>query len=303
MRILDSEAHVLNPAGIDACYPMEPKWRYPYIPGTGPEIRTVVAESLKSNRFDDLTTALIERMDRHGVEKTVIMRGAFPARNSDLAAIAARHPDRFVAFGAWDLEAPVGDPPHESPTALEALERGFTLHGCKGVGEVELSRFAPIPPEESWRGYVPTLEVCRKHKKPIMFHTSYDGSKVPMAYKNPIMLEPLAFAFPEVPIMVAHMGKYDQTFFEYAMMLARKCTNVYLTTSNTRREFVERAVGEIGAERLIFGSDWSMQHGILGERQGFDVYEKNLDIVRDAAIDDAEKALILGGNLAALIGI
>jgi hypothetical protein len=46
-----------------------------------------------------------------------------------------------------------------------------------------------------------------------------------------------------------------------------------------------------------------MQHGILGERQGFDVYEKNLDIVRDAAIDDAEKALILGGNLAALIGI
>jgi predicted TIM-barrel fold metal-dependent hydrolase len=117
------------------------------------------------------------------------------------------------------------------------------------------------------------------------------------------MLEPLAFAFPEVPIMVAHMGKYDQTFFEYAMMLARKCTNVYLTTSNTRREFVERAVGEIGAERLIFGSDWSMQHGILGERQGFDVYEKNLDIVRDAAIDDAEKALILGGNLASLIGI
>src|SRR5665213_1905868 len=94
MRILDSEAHVLNPAGIDACYPMEPRWRYPYIPGTGPEIRTVVAESLKSNRFDDLTSTLIERMDRHGVEKTVIMRGAFPARNSDLAAIVARHPDR-----------------------------------------------------------------------------------------------------------------------------------------------------------------------------------------------------------------
>jgi predicted TIM-barrel fold metal-dependent hydrolase len=147
------------------------------------------------------------------------------------------------------------------------------------------------------------MEICRKHNKPIMFHTSYDGSKVSMAYKNPIMLEPLAFEFPDVPIMVCHMGKYDVTFFEYAMMLARKCGNVYLTTSNTRTEFIERAVAEIGAERLIFGSDWSMQHGILGGRQGFDVYAENLDAVRKARLDEAEKALILGVNLANLLGI
>jgi predicted TIM-barrel fold metal-dependent hydrolase len=87
------------------------------------------------------------------------------------------------------------------------------------------------------------------------------------------------------------------------MMLARKNANVYLTTSNTRTDFIERAVAEIGAERLIFGSDWSMQHGILGEQQGFDVYAKNLDAVRNARIDESEKALILGENLAGLLGI
>jgi len=99
------------------------------------------------------------------------------------------------------------------------------------------------------------------------------------------------------------MGKFDITFFESAMMLARRRSNVYLTTSNTRREFVERAVEEIGAERLIFGSDWSMQHGIVAEKKGFDVYAKNLDVVRLAKIDEAEKRLILGENLASLLGI
>jgi predicted TIM-barrel fold metal-dependent hydrolase len=282
---------------------MNTKWRYPYIPGALPQIRTVVAESVRAGHFDDLTATLIDRMDRHGVEKAVIMRGAFPARNADLAAIVAKHPDRFAAFAAWDTESPVGNPPRESPKGLEAVERGLTEHGCLGVGEVELSRFAPLSPENAWQGYVPTLEICRKHGKPIMFHTSYDGGKVPMQYKNPIMLEPLAFEFPDVPILVCHMGKYDTTFFEYAMMLARKCQNIYLTTSNTRTAFIERAVEEIGPERLIFGSDWSMQHGILGERNGFDVYEKNLDAIRSARLDEGEKTLILGENLAGLLGI
>ncbi len=303
MRILDSEAHAVNPAGIDCCYPTLPKWRYPYIPGALPSLRGVVAESVRKGAFDNLTDALLERMNRHGVEKAVIMRGNFPARNADLAAIVTRHPDRFVAFASWDLELPVGSPPRESPKGLEALERGFTEHGCLGAGEFGLHRFEPTAPEQAYLGYVPTLELCRKHKKPVMFHTSYDGGKMLSGYKNPIMLEPLAFEFPDVPILACHMGKYDLTFFEYAMMLARKCPNVYLTTSNAKQEFIERAVEEIGAERLIFGSDWSMQHGMLGERQGFDVYEKNLDAVRKARLDEAEKALILGGNLAALLGI
>ena len=303
MRILDSEAHPLNPAGIDCCYPMQPKWRYPYIAAPQPQIRGMIAEAVGAGKFDDYTETLLQRMDRHGVEKTVIMRGAFVARNADLAAIVKKHPDRFVAFSGWDVEAPAGQPPRESAKALAALEQGFTEYGCLGAGEFELSRFAPIPPEQAYLGYVPTAEICRKHKKPLMFHTSYDGGKVPMAYKNPIMLEPLAFEFPDVPIMVCHMGKYDLTFFEYAMMLARKCLNVYLTTSNAKMEFIERAVAEIGPERLIFGSDWSMQHGILGERQGFDVYEENLNAVRNARLDEAEKRLILGENLASLLGI
>ena len=303
MRVLDSEVHPFNPAGIDCCYPMQPRWRYPYVAGPDPKIRTMIAEAVGAGRFDNHADVLLDRMNRHGIEKAVIMRGNFVARNADLAALVAKHPDRFVAFSGWDVQAPTGSPPRESEDGLAALEQGFTDYGFLGAGEFDLSRFAPLPPERAYLGYVPTIEICRKYRKPIMFHTSYDGGKVLMGYKNPIMLEPLGFEFPDVPIMVCHMGKHDVTFFEYAMMLARKNSNVYLTTSNAKQEFIERAVAEIGAERLIFGSDWSMQHGILGERQGFDVYQENLDSVRNARIDDREKALILGENLANLLGI
>jgi predicted TIM-barrel fold metal-dependent hydrolase len=66
---------------------------------------------------------------------------------------------------------------------------------------------------------------------------------------------------------------------------------------------VARAVEEIGAERLIWGSDWSMQHGILGLRQGFDVHAINLDVVRQAGLTEDEQRLILGENLARLLGL
>ena len=118
MRILDSEAHAINPTGIEGCYPTKPQWRYPYIPGPSPSLRGVVADSVAKGRFDDLTDQLLARMDLHGVEKTVIMRGAFPARNADMAGIVKKHPDRFVAFSGWDLESPIGNPPREGPKGL-----------------------------------------------------------------------------------------------------------------------------------------------------------------------------------------
>jgi uncharacterized protein len=276
MRIIDSETHPISPNGVEDCYPMDEVWRYPYIPGALPKIRQVVGQALAENRWDDLTSELLREMDQHGVEKAVIMRGAFPARNADLAAIVKQHPNRFVGFAGWDLAAATGSPPHETWESLDALERGFRDHGFLGAGKFELGRFSPIPPDQAWMGYIPTLELCRKYHKPIMFHTSYDGSPTPIRYKDPLMFEPLAGEYPDVPVLIAHMGKYDLTYFEAAMILARRRRNVYLTTSNTRREFIERAVEEIGAERLIFGSDWSMQHGIVGGKKGFDVYTHNL---------------------------
>ena len=106
MRILDSEAHAIHPRGIDSAYPTHPKWRYPYIPGPMPTLRSVVAESVAKCRFDDLTDELLARMDRHGVEKTVIMRGAFPARNADMAAIGTDETTRQW----WSLTDPMQAP-------------------------------------------------------------------------------------------------------------------------------------------------------------------------------------------------
>jgi uncharacterized protein len=303
MRIIDSETHPINPAGLADCYALDVPWRFPYIPGALPSALPTAREAVAANHYEDHTADLLARMDEHGVDTALIMRGAWPANNADLARLVAEYPDRFVAFAGWDGAFPIGSPPRESAGALQALEEGLKTHGCKGVGEFELGRFVPLPPEQAYLGYVPTWEVCQKYAAPVLFHTGYDGSPVPIPYRNPIYLEPLATEFPEVPLLLAHMGRYDISFFEGALMLARKRRNVYLTTTNSRTEFIERAVEELGAERLIWGSDWSLQHGVLGARKGWDVHAHNLDAVRRARIEDREKELILGENLGNLLGI
>lgn len=303
MRIIDSETHPVSPSGLDGCYPMDIPWRNPYVPGALPHTREVIGKALANNEFDFLTDQLLARMDELGVEKAVIMRGAFPAYNTDLQKVVRQYPDRFVAFAGWDLEMPAGSPPHETWQSIEALETGLRDLGCVGAGEFDLGRFHPTPVGEAWTGFIPTMELCRKYNVPAMFHTSYDGSPIPLTYKNPLAFEALASEYRDVPVLIAHMGKFDTSYFEAAMMLARKCRNVYLTTSNTRREFIERAVEEIGPERIIFGSDWSMQHGILGGRKGFDVYAENIERVREAALSQRDKELILGENLAGLLDL
>jgi predicted TIM-barrel fold metal-dependent hydrolase len=302
VRIIDAETHPISPAGLDRCYPMDQPWRYPYIPGHLPGSGKILASSLAEGRYDDESATLLERMDLHGVEKSVIMRSAFPIRNADLAALVRKHPDRFVGFASWESQS-ASTTPGVTASELDALEAGLTEYGFLGVGEDNLRRFAPLPPEQAYTGYIPIFEVCQKYRAPILFHTGYDGGSGLLLYRNPIYLEPLAAEFPEVPLIVAHMGKYDTWFFEAALMLARKYRQVYLLTSNTRREFVERAVEEVGAERLIWGSDWSMQHGVLGLRQGFDVHQLNLDVIRSARLSESQQAMILGENLATLLQI
>ncbi len=278
-------------------------WRYPFLPPPAPDGPSIVGPALARREFDVIADQLLAHMDKHGIEKTVIMRGLFPALNATLGELVATHPDRFIAFGSWELEPLTGSPPRESDSGLKALEESLQSPAFRGAGEYDLGRFNAVPPEQAYTGFIPTLELCRTYGAPIMFHMCWDPGPIPTKYKDPLMLEPLVQQFPDVNFMIAHMGKYDTTYFESALMLARKFPNVLLTTSTTRMEFVERAVDELGAERIVFGSDWSIQHGILGLEKGYDIYERNLDIVRNARIGDGDKRLILGENLAKLLNI
>jgi predicted TIM-barrel fold metal-dependent hydrolase len=83
---------------------------------------------------------------------------------------------------------------------------------------------------------------------PVMVHT---GAGIPWA--APALLEPLAAEYPDLPIIVAHAGA--MILAAEAFQLAQRHPNVYLECSWTPGFVVAKWAEELGAARLMFGSD------------------------------------------------
>ena len=75
-------------------------------------------------------------------------------------------------------------------------------------------------------------------------------------------------------------------------MVAESCKNIILDTCSSTVDmgFVERAVERLGAERIVFGSDVPL----------FDPWCQ-LEKVKSAEIDEEDKRLILGENIARIL--
>src|SRR5262249_3034014 len=91
----------------------------------------------------------------------------------------------------------------------------------------------------------PLLEICQAHDAPVIVRTGFHPCE-------PLLFLPLAEAFPEVKIILAHMGG---RIFSDAMIVAERAANVYLETSAQMPMAIVAAINHIGAERIVFGTD------------------------------------------------
>jgi hypothetical protein len=104
-------------------------------------------------------------------------------------------------------------------------------------------------------------------------------------------LRTLAEEFPELDIVVETQTQKILYHTRSLFALMQQCRNVRVDLSNfVGTRFVEYAVREFGAERLIFGSFQPMNDPLVA-----------IGMVVDAEISDSEKALIAGGNLRGLV--
>ena len=270
MFVMDSETHPVGVMDIDQYRPEEAST---IAPPTMVELPNRHGGAGAGPR-DWYVNDLIEAMDRHGIAKSVIMCGGVQVTNDNLAAAVRQHPDRLVAFAGYEHFQPNSRDVETTAKAIAAMERGVKNLAFKGIGELILERFSPVPPCELYVELRPIMEVCKKYRVPVFIHTGYDPvtfrikrngdegsswSYLPSAlkYRDPIYLDDVALEYPDVPMIVAHMGGRFLRHFEGALMLAFRHKNVYLTTSGAPSEFIARAVAEIGADRMIWGSDWA----------------------------------------------
>lgn len=123
----------------------------------------------------------------------------------------------------------------------------------------------------------------------IMQHTWFKtGGKGSPGESTPAELAQLADRFPQTPLIAAHAGGE----WEQGIRAIRDRPNVLVETSgfDPTAGFVEMAIRELGPERIVFGSHLPSRS--LGTEFGK---------IFGAEIGEAERRMILGGNLRRLI--
>lgn len=187
---------------------------------------------------------LIDNMDRapRRVDKSCVFYG--PTRVASFDMIAAndyikkcveRFPDRLIGAGYVN--------PRWGSTALKELDRVVKDLGFKAIKLRATTERIRV----NCQAYEKVMEHIRRLKVPAMFHSDWTS------FSNPLMIGDLVSSFSDVPVVLQHMGEY---LSNDAIRVARSLPNVYLETSALlHNKMITRAIEEVGADRVLFGSD------------------------------------------------
>ncbi len=218
--------------------------------------------------FEDIEVSL-RRMDQAGIDRAVVLpigSGGFAERNREIADIVQRHAGRLHGFAKLSQSADAG-------RAAAMLEEAFDKLGLVGL------KLHGLPNRE-------IMQAMDRYRQPVLVDPH--GEVYPLRYA--------AEGFPQVPIIVAHMGKFcsiDTRVRVLTMWLARRYENVYFDTSSVMdHESLELAIREGLWRKMIFGSDGPGLHcGV------------ELARINCLELTDEQRHAVLCANIAALIGV
>ncbi|MEM7124485.1 MAG: amidohydrolase family protein [Pseudomonadota bacterium] len=170
--------------------------------------------------------------------------------NEFVADYVGRFPDRAIGFACVD--------PHDDD-APEELERAVIELGLRGLKISPV--YAGYDPwsKEAWRLY----EVANRLAIPLLWHQSaaYPAASM-LEYGNPILLDKIARAFPDLPMIIAHVG---QPWIGETVVLLRKHKQLFADLSaRYYRQWqcynaLMLALDYKVTDQLLFGSDFPMQ--------------------------------------------
>jgi uncharacterized protein len=251
----------------------------------------------------DNTDQLIADMDRNGIDFALVQARAGYVSNDLVATAAKRHPARMVPLArvGHDQEA-AGyheDPGPTREAAPAELERALTTLGMKGVGETFVRALTNhVNPEKIARDLDGVVRVAEKHQVPIQFPTAWSQFPGGLFYGDPLWVDEVALRHPTVPIILTKMGRSITRYFDSAMTVAMRNVNIYFDVVGTNPQHLRYAIDKIGAERIMFGTDWSTTWSWLSVPAT--LHQIRLKVLDDAKLSESERELILWKNAARL---
>jgi predicted TIM-barrel fold metal-dependent hydrolase len=253
----------------------------------------------------DLTDLLLEDMDANGISKALLQPpvGQDPAI---IAAVVRKHPDRFGAVFKVGGDPYFGETAHTRPRPTKAALREAVAYqvkelGFRGLGEFAVREFtAETDAHRIAKDLEPLMEVLAEFRMPMMIPTAWTQFGTPLAHGMPLFVDELAERFPEVPMILMKMGRGYEFIFEMCLAIAYTHTNIYLETSQSPAGHIARAAKEIGADRIMFGTDWT--HTWRAANAAGGIYRRSLDVIDAAGLAPQDRALVVGGTAEQLFG-
>jgi uncharacterized protein len=251
----------------------------------------------------DNTDQLIADMDKNGIDFALVQARAGYVSNDLVATAAKRHPTRMVALarvGHGQEAAGYDEDPAPTREAAPAeLERALSTFGMKGVGETFVRALTDhVHPEKIAKDLDGVMRVAEKHQVPIQFPTAWSQFPGGLFYGDPLWVDEVALRHPTVPIILTKMGRSITRYFDSAMTVAMRNVNIYFDVVGTNPQHLRFAIDKIGAERIMFGTDWSTTWSWLSVPAT--LHQIRLKVLDDAKLSDSERELILWKNAARL---
>ena len=235
-------------------------------------------------------------LDRHAVTRAVLI-ASVPGDEAAVAAVAAKHPGRFVGAFMFSPAAPDPDTRIEGAFANPHLRMVCLFPAMHGVSLDDPSTDA-------------VFAAAQQHQRAVFVHCGLlsVGVRKKLGLPSPFDLrlgDPLAVAamaahYPQVPVIIPHFGA---GLFREALMAASAAPNILLDTSSsnswikmhaslTLRDVFARALDVVGPDRLIFGTDSSFFP--RGWQKG--IFDDQLRVLAELGVNAGDQAKIFGGN-------
>lgn len=240
---------------------------------------------------------VLARLDEAHIVRTLITGldeassgGTTFVPNNIIAAVAERHPDRFIPFAGADI--------FRGTAAVRDVEYWITERGFQGLS---LRPFMiGLPPED--RRYYPFYEKCVELDVPVSVHASHNWTTCrPSDLGHPRHFDVVACDFPDLKLILSHAG---YPWVLEACMLAWKHPNLYLELAAHRPKYFT-APGA-GWEPLMRYGQTTIQDNILYGSGGFLIGRPPAELLaefRALPIKHEVMEKWLYGNAARLLGL
>ena len=229
----------------------------------------------------------LKRVERAGIDKTLTwlkpdyVGEGIEGHNRYVYDAVRQYPDKILGFGWADPTVSVD---HAKKMVRVCTEEygfyGVKLNGAQNNYTIDDKDLA-----------LPVIEEIAKTGKLLAFHIGPD------AYErtHPLRAQKIAKLFPELRILMVHMGMTDWDMNCAVVEVAEACPNMVLIGSATDAKAVMYAIEQLGADRVCFGTDAPFRRPHVVRAW----YEALLE---DELTED-EIRLVMGGNIVRLFGL